>query len=45
MQVLATGRWSKTMRRWAMVVPMRRVSKDAQATQRPATSKQPRKDS
>ena len=45
MQVMATGRWSKAMKRWAMVVPMRRPTKDAAATKRPSPRKQPRTES
>lgn len=41
MQVIAMGRWSKAMKRWAMVVPMRRPKKDA-AAKRPTATKQPR---
>lgn len=36
MQVIATGKWSKTLKRWQMVVALRRPAKDA-AGRRPPT--------
>ncbi|MGD9763272.1 MAG: hypothetical protein AB7V27_06140 [Candidatus Binatia bacterium] len=35
-QVIATGKWSKTLKRWQMIVAFRRPSKDGSA-RRPAT--------
>lgn len=41
MQLIATGKWSKTLKRWQMVVALRRPAKDAPAG-RPANRPAPR---
>ncbi len=41
MQVIATGKWSKALKRWQMVVAIRRPGKDAPA-RRAATRPAPR---
>lgn len=35
MQLIATGKWSKTLKRWQMVVAIRRPAKDAPTARRP----------
>jgi hypothetical protein len=35
MQVIATGKWSKALKRWQMVVAIRRPAKDAAAHRQP----------
>lgn len=37
MQVIATGKWSKALKRWQMVVAIRRPGKDAPAARRQPT--------
>ena len=41
MQVIATGKWSKILKRWQMVVAIRRPAKET-AARRPSTRPTPR---
>jgi hypothetical protein len=41
MQVIAVGKWSKTLKRWQTVVSIRRPANDGQA-RRPSTRPTPR---
>jgi hypothetical protein len=39
MQLIAMGRWSKSFKRWSVIVPIRKTSRDTSANKRPSEKK------